>query len=174
MCHVDGVAKTVILLGQIENVTEQKQKKKKEKTFPTDISKHHEFIFLDEGIEARYLPGFGEGELFKIDSNLIDTTNVPKFVYTIVNKDNLTEELHCKKMSNPLPNKEEGQKIHLDVKGGQGDVDNDSKGGNIESDEEDSDDEEKERVVYTCRRTPGWRHRDYQVHMHSNIPQRVR
>ena len=174
MCHGDGVANTVILLGQIENVMEQKQKKKKKETFLSDISKHHEFLFLDGGIEARYLPGFGEGQLFEIDLDLMDTTNVPKFVYIIVNKDKLTEEFQCKNTSNPLPYREEGQKIHLDVKGGQGDIDNDSTTHNIESDEEDSDDEEYERVVYSCKRTPGCiktfrRHSDYQTHMHSNV-----
>ena len=47
-----------------------------------------------------------------LESNVLNNPsldNSVKFVYTIVNKDKLTEDLLCKKTSKPLPYREEGQ-----------------------------------------------------------------
>ena len=130
------------------------EEKKKSESILSEISKYHEFLFSDEGIKARYLPGFGEGKDFTIEPTILDAHSTPKFVYEIVNKDKLTEDLQCKKKSKPLPYKEEGQVLQ-GVKGGFGDIGDDLDIDTLESDEEDSDDEEKETLLYKCKLTPG-------------------
>ena len=166
LCYGEGVANTIIQLGQIKNALEEE--KKKSESILSEISKYHEFLFSDEGIKARYLPGFGEGKDFKIDPKVLDAHSAPRFVYEIVIKDKLTENLQCKKKSKPLPYKEEGQVLQ-GVKGGFGDIGDDLDIDTLESDEEDSDDEEKETLLYKCKLTPGCiktfrRNIDYQNH----------
>ena len=54
-------------------------------------------MFENDGIHVRRLPGFGKGELIKIDPNTIDVHNMPKFCCEIINKDNLDANLKNKK-----------------------------------------------------------------------------
>ena len=69
MCYGEGVANTVIMLGDIIDPLEGE---KKETVKIENISKYHEFLFSDEGILLRYLPGFGEGEIKEMDRELED------------------------------------------------------------------------------------------------------
>ena len=54
--------------------------KKKETVKIENISKYHEFLFSDEGILPRYLPGFGEGEIKEMDRELEENENESKLV----------------------------------------------------------------------------------------------
>ena len=54
-------------------------------------------MFQNNGIHVRKLPGFGEGKTVIFDSNSIDIPNMPKFNCSIINKDNMDENLKNKK-----------------------------------------------------------------------------
>ena len=117
-----------------------------------DISKYHEFLFTEEGIHVRYLPGFGEGETKTMSRELEENHHVPKFEYEIMNIDKLDEELQFINTSKPLPFREEGKKVH-ELKGDYGDVFSNENGGNS-TNECESDDEE-EKFVYKCKNPIG-------------------
>ena len=164
MCYGEGVANTVIMLGDIIDPMEgEKEKSAKIE----NISKYHEFLFSDEGIQMRYLPGFGEGELKKMNRELEDNANVPKFEYEIMNITNLDENnLNCMNTSKPLPYREECKKVH-DVTGGFGDVVS-NENAVIPSANDDIDTGEK-KLVYKCKNPLGCtktflRYRDYLQH----------
>ena len=89
MCYGEGVANTVIMLGDIIDPMEGEKKKP---TKIENISKYHEFLFSDEGIRLRYLPGFGEGELKTMERALEENVNTPEFEYDVVNITKLDKE----------------------------------------------------------------------------------
>ena len=150
MCSDNGVVNTIIQIGDIQGRIEDTKKYKKR--YIKDISKYHEFIFHEDGILCRYLPGFGPGEFIKIDRNELETYPNAKFVYDIVNKDKLTEDLRCQEPTK-LPYKEECQAVHEVIGpsvGAKGD-------GKMNADEEpDIDDEDMASVrLKTCgKRNP--------------------
>ena len=88
-----GIANARIQLGDIIRPKDDF----KVKDVIKNIRRRHQFVFKDNKIIVHNLPGFGKGEFYTIDKDLIDATNVPKFVYTIVNRDKLTEDFKCKK-----------------------------------------------------------------------------
>ena len=137
MCSDGGVANTIIQIGDIEGRIEDSKKNKKK--YITNVSKYHEFLFTSDGILARYLPGFGKGEFFKIDRNELETYPNPKFVHEIVNKDSLR--------FNNLPYMEECQTAH-EVMGTHTGAEGDGKGA---SEDHDIDDEDMASVrLKTC------------------------
>ena len=138
-----GAANTIITLGDIEGRRDEKEKKGKK--FLKDISKYYEFEFKDDGILARYLPGFGEGEFFKLGKTVKENLIIPTFNYQIINS--------CPRYK-PLPYMEAGQIVN-DLKGVQGDVDS-AVPMETSNAEEDSDDEEfwhkKKPLVSKCKK----------------------
>ena len=138
-----GAANTIITLGDIEGRRDEKEKKGKK--FLKDISKYYGFEFKEDGIVARYLPGFGEGEFFKLGKTVKENLIIPTFNYQIINS--------CPRYK-PLPYMEEGQIVN-DLKGGQGDVDS-AVPMETSNAEEDSDDEEfwhkKKPLVSKCKK----------------------
>ena len=145
-----GAVNTVITLGDIEGRRDEKEKKGKK--FLKDISKYYGFEFKDDGILATYLPGFGEGEFFKLGKTVKDNVIIPTFNPEIINRNDLDENL-CPRYKT-LPYMEEGQIVN-DLKGCQGDV---ASAVPMETSnaEEDSDDEEfwhkKKPLVSKCKK----------------------
>ena len=143
MTYDGGIANTVIQIGDIRDRPEDE--KKTTKKIVKDISKYREFLFEKDGIKVRHLPGFGTGELIKVDSNQEETT-IPWFDFVTPSAKNLNEHGRCNK-STTVPYREECTNVN-DVKGGRGDIAN-----NVQMDsssDEDESDNEGDKLVLFC------------------------
>ena len=148
MCWDQGIANTIIQLGDIQGRRELSRKINPKKIMK-DVSKYHEFLFMDEGILARLLPGFGKGELLRVAEELDDLGTNPIFVFKVVSRQLLTENLQCRNAT-VLPYKEECQEVH-DIKGEHANAGRSSDMIVAMTEQMDDSEDEEEQLVWFCK-----------------------